>query len=238
MGRKSYFPPYDLNEALLITRTIWEKNAGRPMRRLTLFDELGRSPESGSSRQLLTASSGYGLTRGSYQAEVIKITERGQAIVERNDPQAKLDSVLEVEVFRAFFDKYRNAALPSETATIDFLKEQGVPGKSAPACLEILLKSGEQVALIQEISGTKRVVSPEHALEELSKVPGIAPPLKLEKEKEEPAVQDTPAKGSEERAKRLPSLNINIQIHLPADAKPETYEIIFKNIREQLMDEG
>jgi len=235
MGRKSPFPPYDLNEALLIARTIWEKNAGKPMRRLTLFDAIGRSPESGPSRQLLTASSGYGLTQGSFHVEVIRITERGQAIVQRNDPQAKLDAVLEVDAFRAFFDNYRNAALPSETAALDFLKEQRVPEKSARACLETLLKSGEQVALIQEISGTKRVVSSEHALEELSKAPGLL--LPLQPESEEPA-QVTSARRFEEKAKRSLSLNINIQIHLPADAKPEIYEIIFKNIREQLMDEG
>ena len=238
MSRISPFPPIDLNETLLIARTIWEKNAGRPMRRLTIFDTLGRSPESGPSRQLLTASSGYGLTQGSYHAEMISLHERGRAIVEGNEPQARLDAVLGVEVFRAFFENYHNAALPSETAAIDFLKEQRIPEKSAAVCLEVLLKNGRQVALIQEISGAERVVSPEHALDKLSKVSSIPTFPGLERELAQPPAQPVPLKISDEKTRRPLSLNINIQIHLPADAKPEIYETIFQNIRKHLMDEG
>lgn len=231
MARKSYFPPYSLEEALLIAKTVWEKNAGKPMRRLTLFDTLGRSPSSGTSRQLMTASSGYGLTKGSYAAETISLTERGKAIVE-GDLQAKVDAVLGVEVFAAFFENYRNAMLPSEAAAIDFVKQQGVPEKNAQSCYEVLVKSGEQVALIQEISGSKRVVSREHALEALAKPPGALPPSKppSPKGKKEPPK----APRQEDTDKELPSLNINIQIHISPDASPEQIDQIFASMATHL----
>jgi hypothetical protein len=46
MPRPSHFPQYSLGEAVVIGKTILEKNGGNPMRRLTLFDILGKSPES------------------------------------------------------------------------------------------------------------------------------------------------------------------------------------------------
>lgn len=238
MATKSLFPPCSLGDALLIAETIWQKNAGEPMRRLTLFDILGRSPESSTSRQLVTASYGYGLTRGGYHAETIELTERGRAILERNDAKARLDVVLGIDIFRAFFERYRGAAIPSEAAAIDFLKERGVPEKSAPSCLKVLLASGKQVALVQEMSGVERIVSHQHALEKLMQSIGVAFPSQPSPAGEkEPPPQAAPFGLPTGKAGRLPSLNVNIQIHLPADAKPDVYEAIFKNIREYLMGE-
>lgn len=239
MPRTSPFPPISLEESLVIARTIWNKNAGKPMRRLTLFDTLGRSPGSGTSRQLLTASVGYGLTKGSYKAETIQLTERGEAIAKDNSAQARLEAVTGVDVFRAFFEHYSSATVPSDAAALDFLKELEIPEKSTQSCLEVLLKSGEQVALVQEISGAKRIVSAEHALDTL-KSANSAPlehPLQAETVEQESPSSAHLSTEAKTGTKRLPSLNINIQIHLPSDAKPETYATIFRNIREHLMDE-
>lgn len=55
MARYSPFPPFNLEENLAIAKTIWESNSGKPMRRLTIFDDLKRSPSSSTSRALVTA---------------------------------------------------------------------------------------------------------------------------------------------------------------------------------------
>ncbi len=47
------------------------------VRKLTLFDKIGESPDSGPSRQLITNSSRYGLTKGGYQAEFLELTPEG-----------------------------------------------------------------------------------------------------------------------------------------------------------------
>ncbi len=49
MANRSPFPPVSLDEALLIAKTIWEHNAGHPMRRVTIFQTLARQPESSTS---------------------------------------------------------------------------------------------------------------------------------------------------------------------------------------------
>lgn len=71
------FPAAVFSEALDFVRKIYDIGSGQPIRRLTLFDELGKSSESSASRMLITNSAKYGLTKGSYTAEYIEITPLG-----------------------------------------------------------------------------------------------------------------------------------------------------------------
>ena len=71
------FPAAVFSEALSFVKKIYDIGSGQPIRRLTLFDELGKSSESSASRQLVTNSSKYGLTKGSYTADFIEITPLG-----------------------------------------------------------------------------------------------------------------------------------------------------------------
>src|SRR3954452_10355845 len=45
------FPASSFEEALEFAKAIFKFGSGNPIRRLTLFNELGKSPESGASRQ-------------------------------------------------------------------------------------------------------------------------------------------------------------------------------------------
>ena len=66
-----------------LTTAIYEVGSGQPVRRITLFDSLGRSPDSGPSRQWITNGAKYGLTTGSYAAEFLGLTPEGlQAVAE------------------------------------------------------------------------------------------------------------------------------------------------------------
>lgn len=226
MSRIPLFPRLPLEEALQIANIIWEENAGEPMRRITIFDTLNRSPSSSTSRFLITASSSYGLTTGGYNAEEIKLTQRGLVVTKDKDIKGKIDAVIGVKIFESFFEKYKNATLPSDAAAKDFLRGEGIPEKDLNLCLEIILKNGIDVKLIQEISGTERIVSLDHALETVQEE---KQELGGKKERE----AEKPIAGK----KSIPSVNINIEIHLPSDAKPDTYSAIFKNIKEHLMGE-
>ncbi len=240
MAKKSLYPQYSIDEALILAKTIVKHNSGRPMRRLTLFSTISRSPESGPSRALVTASSSYGLTEGGYAAETITLRERGQKIVEQDDKKEMLNAVLDIEVFKAFFDHYKNSTVPSQAAAIDYLKSQGISEEGAPNCLNILLSNGRKVALIQELSGSERIVSYEHAIETL----GVTDNLSAENDKESESANPNNEKDNKTETKysaptfkvnNIPSININIQVQLPADATPENYEAIFKNIKTYLM---
>src|SRR6266699_2520265 len=68
------FPACTFEEALEIAKGIQQHASGHSIRRLTLFQELGKSAESGGSRQAITNSSRYGLTTGGYQADHLSLT--------------------------------------------------------------------------------------------------------------------------------------------------------------------
>src|SRR2546422_5246606 len=71
------FPASTFEDALVIPMAIQQFAAGQRVRRLTLFEHLKKSPESGPSRQLISNSTKYGLTKGGYQAEHLELTPDG-----------------------------------------------------------------------------------------------------------------------------------------------------------------
>lgn len=71
-------PTMPFEDAFIIAKGIWECASGQKVRRITLFDHLGKSPESGPSRSLITASSKYGLTTLFGIKYLTILTEDGQ----------------------------------------------------------------------------------------------------------------------------------------------------------------
>lgn len=72
------FPSTSFGEALFLANAIQEHGSGQKIRRLTLFEALGRAPDSGPSRKLITSSGQYGITIiGSYNAEYFELTPVG-----------------------------------------------------------------------------------------------------------------------------------------------------------------
>ena len=68
------FPACSFEEALEFARQMFIYGSGQPVRRISLFDHLKKSPDSGPSRQVITNANKYGLTVGGYQAEHLKLT--------------------------------------------------------------------------------------------------------------------------------------------------------------------
>ena len=79
------FPASSFEEALEFARVILEYGSGKPVRRLSLFDHLNKSPESGASRQLVVNANKYGLIKGSYTADQFELTPDGARSVDRRD---------------------------------------------------------------------------------------------------------------------------------------------------------
>ena len=80
-------------------------------RRITLFDQLGKSPDSGPSRSMITASSKYGFTSGGYQAEYLELSEDGYVAF---NPEESLQNRLKAkfnliicgnEYFKAIYER-------------------------------------------------------------------------------------------------------------------------------------
>src|SRR5579884_3035619 len=66
------FPASSFEEALQLAKAAFDYGSGKPVRRLSLFDHLGKSPESGPSRQWITNANKYGLIEGGYQADQLE----------------------------------------------------------------------------------------------------------------------------------------------------------------------
>lgn len=230
MPGRSLFPPAALEDARVLADTIARSNAGQPMRRIDIFDILGRSAESGSGRNLVTASSGFGLTTGGYQAEVLSLTELGRRLAVEGDEAAAIDAVLNVDIFKRFFETYANSQVPSDVAARSFLANEGVPAERTQACLDLILQNGRQSGLIDQRSGADYVLSRSHAVEARPRY-GQAPTV---------AVQSQGSNGSSLVSRRHPPneipVRITLQLQLPADQAPEVYDAILASVRKRLVD--
>ncbi len=175
MRGKSLFPIISIEDAQQIAIVIAQKNSGQAMRRLAAFEELGKSPDSGPSRSLVTASSGYGLTTGGYQAEYLDLTDLGRRLAVDADESALIDGVMQVDIFKKFFQTYKNSQIPSLVAAKSFLADSGIPADRAEPCLHVLLDPGRYTGRSTTLSGSERVLTRDHALEIKGGTAGQAP---------------------------------------------------------------
>ena len=113
------FPTSTFEEALEIALSIQKYSGGLPIRRLTLFDHLGKSPDSSASRQLITNSGKYGLTKGSYAAETLELTPDGTAATsEESSPRERCRTRVKLAIqaivpFNVVYERFAGNKLPS-----------------------------------------------------------------------------------------------------------------------------
>jgi hypothetical protein len=189
--RHRSFPASSFEEALELPNAIQKYSSGQPIRRLTLFDQLGKSPDSGMSRQLITNAGKYGLTKGSYAAEQIELTPDGskatdQELPERERARARIRLAIEnVPLFKGLYEKFCGNKLPSKSVLVDAIKELEVPGELAEEAVDTFIVNLQFVGLLQTLSGAERIIPIDDYLDTLSGAPQKqtsafreAPPLK------------------------------------------------------------
>lgn len=124
------YPSAPFDDVIPLAATAFKTGSGLPVRRLTLFDELKKSPDSSASRDLVTNSGKYGLTKGSYTAEQIELTEIGRKIVDpdsskREQARAKIEAaILNIEIFKKLYETFVDKKLPSRNFLVDDCKEK------------------------------------------------------------------------------------------------------------------
>lgn len=171
--RKRLFPNMAFEEAMFLANAIQKHASGQEVRRLTLFEALKRSPDSGPTRKLITASGQYGLTNGAYNADVLSLTNVGSAasdpsVPEHTKAKARMElAVLNVAPFKAIFEKYCSGRLPQVPVMRDAAVEADVPAEDSAECVETFLANARFVGLIRKIAGTEHLVSVDDALDQL-----------------------------------------------------------------------
>lgn len=167
------FPPLPIEAALELANAIQEHASGQPIRRLTLFEKLNRSPESSSSRMIITNSNRYNLTEGGYHAEILNLTDLGKGAT---DPEASdIDkrkslfslSIASVPTFNLLYEKCKGNRLPSPEVMRDMLGEIKIPEDQRKMCVEVFLENARYLGLLRTIAGAERLLPIDQILEEL-----------------------------------------------------------------------
>ena len=170
------FPASTFEDALVLAETFQKYAAGQlRVRKLTLFDKMGKSPDSGPSRQLITNSSRYGLTKGGYQAEFLELTPEGNLASADDVPtpkrlQARFDlAIKRIDPFNSLYERCKGTKMPSKEFLIDALSETQPDDGSYSEFVDTFILNAKFLGLLRMISGAERLITVDHLLEEASK---------------------------------------------------------------------
>lgn len=171
--RQRPFPACSFNEAKELAKAVLEYGSGQPVRRISLFDHLNKSPESGPSRQLITNANKYGLLKGGYQADQLELTASGAKAVDEELPprerrRAQIElGIQEIAPFRDLFNRFAGNKLPARAALIDAAKELEVEDEWAEEAVDTFIVNLRDLELLQTLSGAERIVTIDHLLDTL-----------------------------------------------------------------------
>jgi hypothetical protein len=167
------FPAGSFADSLTFAREMFALGSGQPVRRLTLFDHLGKAPESSASRVLITNANKYGLITGGYQADHLELTDDGRKVVDEATPareQARTKvklAVTDLAPFQRLYERFTNARLPAKAVLMDALKEFAVPGEYVEEGVDTFIVNLRFLGLLQTLSGADRIVTLEHLLDSI-----------------------------------------------------------------------
>jgi hypothetical protein len=175
------FPASTFEEALTLPMAIQQFAAGQRVRRLTLFDNLQKSPESSWSRQLITNSTRYGLTSGSYNSDYLELTDLGrvatnQEVDARQQLKARFTlAVTNIPAFNDLYEQLKGQKLPAHAVMRDFLLEKGYLVEEVSECVDTFILNVKFLGLLRTVAGAERLLTIEHILEDTMPAPGSIP---------------------------------------------------------------
>ncbi|MEO9458883.1 MAG: hypothetical protein ABJE63_13625 [Lentilitoribacter sp.] len=167
------FPASTIEEPLQFTQQVFEFGSGQPVRRLSIFDHLNKSPESGPSRQLIANSNKYGLIKGNSASDMLEITPEGlEAISEESSKRSKTRAriqlgIQKIEPFQKLYERFKNNKLPAKAALIDAATEFDVEQEMAEEAVDTFIVNLRHLGLLQTLSGAERIVTVDHLLDQL-----------------------------------------------------------------------
>lgn len=159
------FPASTFEEPLEFAKEIFRIGSGQSVKRLTLFDQLGKSPESGPSWQLIINAGKYGLTKGGIAAESIELTPEGQkAVDEQVTPreQARVRAqlaIFNIEPFNRIYEKFVSNKLPAHAVLIDAAKDADIDADHAAEAVDTFVVNLRFAGLLRTLSGAERIIS-------------------------------------------------------------------------------
>ena len=244
-GRKPY-PVLNLETALVLARGIETHSIEGKIRRLTLFQEMNRSPNSGPSRLLIANAAKYGLSNGNYSSEFLELTDNGRKLV-NGDPRQNRETLQllfetaigSIELFNAIYEQLRNQRIPSDSVMNDLIGQHGVAVEDRGAVASIIIDNLHYLGLVTDVSGTEYVLPFEQVLEEaratsVTSRPSTASEIGPAENGVDEPVASPVAIASDQRSIDVPNVHIDVQIHIDASAEADQIDQIFASMAKHL----
>ena len=253
------FPINPLADALRLPTSILQYGLDARIVRLTLLARLEQSNEYNATRDLITSSSKYGLTKGSFASQHLEVTEEGRAIAEAlGNPSSSLKQRLfEIGIsgitpFHTLYQKLKDKPLPDTSVLKDELSSLGVASKDGVKAAEVFAENLRYLDLVVHIRGRDHVRSIESVVEQMQLTESTdVTPTTNGVAADEAASPDRPAidgaKGLRDRERSAsgglsqsgamsggPSIHINVQIHIDPNSTPEQIDQIFSSMARHL----
>lgn len=233
--RKPY-PVMSFERALELPTAIHTLGVSN-VRRLTLFQELNRSPNSSLSRQLLSTSAKYGLTSGNYNDEYIELTNEGMrlAIAGANINHETLQlqfslSIRNFPIFNEVYEQLKNKRIPVSGILKDMMEEHGATSDDTEEASKVFLENIHYIGLVQAQAGGDFIIPLEQLLED-TLVNEEEHKVTASTEEIQKPVVETPSLDLPSVPRiEPPGLHIDVQIHIDATASPEQIDKIFSSM--------
>jgi hypothetical protein len=167
------YPASSFTDALVLGEAIMKYAAGEKVRRLTLLQQMNKSPTSGPTKMMITNSGKYGITKGSYAAEYLELTEKGRAAVDSSrSPQERRKASFEMAVydvppFGLLYGHYKDKRLPEREVMKDVLTDSDIDVPDSDECVDTFTVNVKDLDLLRTIGGAETLVSIEQVIEEL-----------------------------------------------------------------------
>ncbi|MFN3168821.1 MAG: hypothetical protein ACE37H_17345 [Phycisphaeraceae bacterium] len=167
------YPASSFTDALPLGEAILKYASGEKVRRLTLLQQMDKSPNSGPTKMMITNSGKYGITKGSYAAEHLELTEIGKNAVDpangvRIQRKAAFDLAIEgVPPFKLLYEQYKDKRLPEREIMKDVLRDSPVEVPDPDECVDTFTVNVKDLDLLRTIGGAETLVSIEQVIDEL-----------------------------------------------------------------------
>lgn len=154
---KIEFPYHDQDSAIKVVEAI-HSNAGSKCSIDQLAAYLIQSPRGGAFRMRVSSARIFSLIETERGGE-IRLTSLGQNILNPNfEKQARVESFLSVELYKAVYDKFKSHMLPPARAMEQEFESFGVTSKSKSVARQVFERSARQAGFFDY--GDEKLIKP------------------------------------------------------------------------------
>jgi len=158
-------PSLTFKDVLPYAEAIQELGAGYKVKREDVFEKLGKSAKSGSSKNITTQSNFYGLTTGGWTAEFVELREKGKSatspdVCEDVKQKARFELAIDgVKPFKDLYGQFKDSRLPDQSVLRNILKEKRVAEKYVNEAVDTFVLNARFLDLIRTEAGVERLLS-------------------------------------------------------------------------------